>query len=188
MPWSRCSRSIRIVSRPNAALARMSAVEAAPAAPAAATNGQQRDHDLPLPAMATRRHSRTRNRSTSGSVRAPDGGAAPAAFAPGEYAEATRTAPGLRSADIAPAQAARDLRWPIYLVIGVSALVVLIAAILIRGSEFTAALRPAPTAALPVLGATAQAGAPALDTTARTGERVRERARERRSYIACPAP
>jgi hypothetical protein len=146
-------------------LARMSAVEAAPAAPAATTNGQQRDHDLPLPAMATSGIAALASAQPAASVRAPDGGAAPAAFAPGEYAEATRTAPGLRSADIAPAQAARDLRWPIYLVIGISALVVLIAAILIRGSEFTAALRPAPTAALPVIGATAQAGAPALDTT-----------------------
>jgi hypothetical protein len=72
----------------------------------------------------------------------------------------------LRTADGAPAQAARDIRWPLYLVIGVSALVVLISAILIRGSEFTAALRPAPTAALPVLGAATQAVAPALDTTA----------------------
>ena len=146
-------------------LARMSAVEAAPAAPAAATNGQQRDHDLPLPAMATAGTAAPAIAQPAASVRAPDGVAAPAAFARGEYAEATRTAPGLRSADIAPAQAARDLRWPLYLVIGISALVVLIAAILIRGAEFTAALRPAPTAALPVIGATAQAGAPALDTT-----------------------
>jgi len=146
-------------------LARMSAVEAAPAAPAATTNGQQGDYALPLPAMATSGTAALASAQPAASVRAPDRGAAPAAFAPGEYAEATHTAPGLRSADIAPAQAARDLRWPIYLVIGISALVVLIAAILIRGSEFTAALRPAPTAALPVIGATAPAGAPALDTT-----------------------
>jgi hypothetical protein len=46
-------------------------------------------------------------------------------------------------------------------VIGVSALVVLIAAILIRGSEFTSALRPAPTAALPVLGAATEVAVPA---------------------------
>src|SRR5207249_4088342 len=90
----------------------------------------------------------------------------PAAFPIGDYVEETRAAPGLRAADDAPAQAARDIRWPLYLVIGVSALAVLIAAVLIRGSEFTAALRPAPTAALPVLGATAPAVAPALDFTA----------------------
>ena len=86
-------------------LARMSAVEAAPAAAAATTNGQQRDHDLRLPAMATAGAAALASAQPAASVRAPDGGAAPAAFAPGEYAEATHTAPGLRSADIAPAQA-----------------------------------------------------------------------------------
>jgi len=97
---------------------------------------------------------------------APDVIAAPAAFTPGEYTEAAHTAPELHTFDGAPAQAAPDIRWPLYLVIGVSALLVLIAAIVLRGAEFTTALRPAPTALLPVLGAATQAAAPALDTTA----------------------
>ena len=142
-------------------LARMGTAKAA----SAATNGQQRDHDLPLPAVDSSGTAAPAIARPAATVLAPDLVAAPASFALGEYAEATRAAPGLHTADIAPTQAARDLRWPLYLVIGVSALVVLIAAILIRGSEFTAALRPAPTAALPMLGATTQAIAPALDTT-----------------------
>ena len=96
---------------------------------------------------------------------APDVVAAPAAFTPGEYAQATYTAPELHTVDGAPVQAARDIRWPLYVVIGVSALLVLIAAILLRGAEFTAALRPAPTAPLPVLGAVTQTVAPTLDIT-----------------------
>jgi hypothetical protein len=147
-------------------LARMGTAKAASAAPAAATNGQQRDHDLPLPAVDSSGTAAPAIAQPAATALAPDLVAAPASFALGEYVEATRAAPGLRTADVAPAQATRDIRWPPYLVIGVSALVVLIAAILLRGSEFTAALRPAPTAALPVLGATTQAIAPVLDTTA----------------------
>jgi hypothetical protein len=82
-------------------------------------------------------------------------------FVPTE--EVIHAAPALRSSDIARDQAARDIRWPLYLVIGVSALVVLIAAILIRGSEFAAALRPVPTAALPLVAAATSV--PALDAT-----------------------
>jgi hypothetical protein len=91
--------------------------------------------------------------------------AVPATISTGEYIEAAHTAPELHTLDDAPAQAAPDIRWPLYLVIGVSALLVLIAAIVLRGAEFTAALRPAPTAPLPALGAATQAAAPALDTT-----------------------
>jgi hypothetical protein len=86
------------------------------------------------------------------------------AIAPAEQAKAARAAPALRSAEIAPESAEPNIRWPLYLVIGVSALVVLIAAILIRGSEFAAALRPAPTAALPGFGA-ARSAAPAPGIT-----------------------
>jgi hypothetical protein len=50
-------------------------------------------------------------------------------------------------------------------VIGVSILVVLIAALLIRGPDFMAALRPAPTAALPVVDVVTPVAAPALDIT-----------------------
>jgi len=96
---------------------------------------------------------------------APDVVAAPAAFTPNEYAETTHTAPELHTADAAPAQAARAIRWPLYVVIGVSALLVLVAAILLRGAEITSALRPAPTAPLPAFGATIPAVAPALDIT-----------------------
>jgi hypothetical protein len=143
-------------------LARMGAAKAA----SAATNGQQRDHDLPLPAVDSSGTVAPAIAQPAATVLTPDLVAAPASFALGEYIEATRAAPGLRTTDVAPAQAARDIRWPLYLVIGMSALVVLIAAILIRGSEFTAAPRPAATAALPVLGATTPAIAPAFDTTA----------------------
>jgi hypothetical protein len=72
----------------------------------------------------------------------------------------------LRAAEIAAPPATRAIRWPLYLVIGVSALVVLIAAILIRGPELISALRSAPTAALPVLDATAPVVAPAIEITA----------------------
>jgi hypothetical protein len=97
---------------------------------------------------------------------APELAAAPAAFVPSESTEANHPAPELHTVDAAPAQAARDIRWPLYAVIGVSALLVLFAAIVLRGAEFTAALRPAPTAPLPVLGAATQAAVPTLDTTA----------------------
>jgi hypothetical protein len=146
-------------------LARMRAVETTPAAPAAPTNRQPHNHDVPLPTVA-RVGAAAAAIAQPALVPAPELVSAPAAFTPGESAEATHAAPGLRAADIAPVQAARDIRWPLYLVIGLSALVVLIAAILIRGSEFTAALRPAPTAPLSVLGATAPAVAPALETPA----------------------
>ncbi len=95
----------------------------------------------------------------------PDVIAAPAAFTPSEYAQAAHTAPELHTLDGALAQATPDIRWPLYVVIGVSALLVLVAAIVLRGAEFTAALRPAPTALLPVLSAATQAAVPALDTT-----------------------
>jgi hypothetical protein len=140
-------------------LERMSRVE--PAAPATARNGQHTEHVEAEPAIAVHQ--------TAGEAvaqAAPPVAAAPRPFAPSEHAEAVRTAPALRSAETAPQRAGRDIRWPLYLVIGVSALVVLIAAILIRGSEFMAVLRPAPTAALPVLGAATSALAPALDITA----------------------
>ncbi|MEO7909440.1 MAG: hypothetical protein ABIV47_07290 [Roseiflexaceae bacterium] len=96
---------------------------------------------------------------------APNIVAAPAAFTLGEHAAAPHTAPELHTAEIEPVQAARDIRWPLYVVIGVSALLVLIAALLIRGTEFTAALRPAPTAPLPILSAATSVAAPAIDTT-----------------------
>ncbi len=147
-------------------LARMGTAKAASAAPAGAANGQQRDHDIPLPTMDSSGAAAPAIAQPAATVRAPDLVAAPASFALGEYTEATRAAPGLGTDDVAPAQAAHDIRWPLYLVIGASALVMLIAVILIRGSEFTVALRPAPTAALPGLGAATQAVAPVLDTTA----------------------
>jgi hypothetical protein len=144
-------------------LARMQAVEATSAAPAAAAN-KQHDLNIPLPSA---HGSETANLPSAQmpTTSAPGPIAAPATFRPGEHAEENRAAPGLRAADVGPAQAAPDIRWPLYLVIGISILVVLIAAILIRGSEFTAALRPAPTAVLPGLAATDQVTAPALDTT-----------------------
>ncbi len=141
-------------------LARMGAAKAASATP----NGQQHDHNIALPAPDSSGTAAPAIAQPAAIIRAPDLVAAPAAFAPGEYTEAPRAAPGLRATDVAHARAERDIRWPLYVVIGVSALVVLVAAILIRGSEFTTS-PPAPTAALPALGATTQAVAPALDTT-----------------------
>jgi hypothetical protein len=146
-------------------LARMGTVKAASAAPAVATNGQPRDRGIPLSAVASSGTAAPAIAQPASPLPAPDLVAAPTSFALGENTAATRAAPGLRTADVAPARAARDIRWPLHLVIGMSALVLLIAAILIRGSEFTAALRPAPTAALPVLDVTTQAIAPVLDTT-----------------------
>jgi hypothetical protein len=134
-------------------LARMRIAEAAPAAP---TNGRPQHSDLPLMAEAGAGTARS-------AIAQPP--ATPSTVEHSTYSEAAHPAPGLRSAEVAPAQPARDIRWPLYLVIGVSALVVLIAAILIRGSEFMAALRPAPTAALPVLGATAPVVPPAIVAT-----------------------
>jgi hypothetical protein len=90
--------------------------------------------------------------------------ASPSLLVPAQ--QAARGAPALHSADSAPPQAAPDIRWPLYLVIGVSALIVLIAAIVLRGSEFAAALRPAATAALPVVGAATPVPASALETPA----------------------
>jgi len=140
-------------------LARMGAAKAAPAA---APYGQQADHGIPPPPAGESADAvAPAIDQTAATAITPDFASAPASLVLGENVEATRAAPGLRSDDIAPAQAARDIRWPLYLVIGVSVLLVLLAAILIRGPEFATALRPAPTAALSVLdGATA--AAPAL--------------------------
>jgi hypothetical protein len=135
-------------------------IQVEPAAPASAGNGQHAD--LATPAPAGHAHPAIGELAAHA---APPLAAAPDAYAPGDRAETVRTAPALRSAERAPERAGRDIRWPLYLVIGMSALVVLIAAILIRGSEFMAALRPAPTAALPALGAATPAVAPALDVT-----------------------
>jgi len=147
-------------------LARIGAIEAASAARPAATIGQPPDQGVAaLPAGDSSDTAAPAIAQPAATVLATKLATAPASFAPGEYVEPTRAAPGLRPADIAPAQVARHIRWPLYLVIGVSALVVLIAVILMRGSEFAASLRPAPTATLAVLGATTQAIAPALDTT-----------------------
>jgi len=135
--------------------------QAATSAPAATGNGRHPDHGAARAAIDDRR---TVN-PTVDHV-APARAVAPDRFTPGDQAEAARVAPALRSVEAAPERAARAVRWPLYLVIGVAALVVLIAASLIRGSEFMAMLRPAPTAALPVLGAATSVVAPALDITA----------------------
>ncbi len=141
-------------------LARMGTAASSLPAPVAAPNVPQHDYDRPSPVA----HNAPTIAQSVQPVGEPAPVVAPASFAPADYTEAPRAAPGLRSADVAPAQAARTIRWPLYLVIGISILLVLIAAILIRGSEFTAALQPAPTAALLALGAATPA--PALDTTA----------------------
>jgi hypothetical protein len=146
-------------------LAHMRAAETGVAALAAAPNGRPEAYNVPLPPGGSSSSAAPTIAQLPTTAPTPGLVAAPAAFTANEHAEATRTAPGLRTAEAAPAQAARDLRWPLYAVIGVSALVVLIAAILIRGSEFMAALQPAPTAALPALGAPTQAVAPALGVT-----------------------
>jgi hypothetical protein len=145
-------------------LARMGAIEAAPAASNTPPIAQQKSHDTPL-ASADRSEAATPTIVQPAAMREHEPVATPAGFAVGKSAEETRAAPRLRSSNIAPAPAARDIRWPLYLVVGVSAVMVLLAAILIRGSEFAAALRPAPTAELPVAGAATQAVAPALDAT-----------------------
>jgi hypothetical protein len=141
-------------------LARMGMIEAARAV--SAPKRQQHDHDIPEPEVraGTAAPAIVQPAATE---RAPDIVAAPAAFTLVESAEVPHTAPELHTADVVPVQAARDIRWPLYVVIGVSAMLVLIAAIVLRGAEFTAALRSAPTAALPVLGATIPVAA--LDTT-----------------------
>jgi hypothetical protein len=141
-------------------LARMGMIEAATAA--SAPKRQQHDHGILEPAVRVGTAAPA-IAQLAATERAPDIVAAPATVTLGESAEVPHTAPELHTADVAPAQAARDIRWPLYVVIGVSALLVLIAAIVLRGAEFTAALRPAPTAALPVLGATIPVAA--LDTT-----------------------
>jgi hypothetical protein len=145
-------------------LARMGIIEAAAAVSATVAPGQQLHHDVPNPAANSRTVAPATAQPAAAGI-SPDFVAAPAGFTLGKYAEATHTAPELHTTDNAPAQAAPDIRWPLYVVIGVSALLVLIAAILLRGAEFTAALRPAPTAPLPVLGVATQAVAPAFDTT-----------------------
>lgn len=136
-------------------------VQVEPDAPAGVGNGHHADLRTALPAGD--------DPPTVGEVAAQAAApfaVAPDRLAPGEQAEAARAAPALRSAESAPQRSGRDIRWPLYLVIGVSALLVLLAAILLRGSEFMAVLRPAPTAALPTLGAAIPVVAPALDSTA----------------------
>jgi hypothetical protein len=145
-------------------LARMDLIEAAVAAPAPVANGQQRSHAAAHPAVASS-DIVTPAIAQSAAGLATDVAAKPAAYTLGESAEPLHTAPELHAADSVPVQTARDIRWPLYAVIGGSALLVLIAAILIRGSEFTAALRSAPTTSLPALSATTQAVVPALNTT-----------------------
>ena len=104
-------------------LARLRAVDTAPAVPTTATNGQQRDHDhsqITADSVSTAAPAIAQPAATE---HAPELVAAPATFTPNEHPVATRAAPGLRSVDVVPAQAARNIRWPLYLVIGVSALV-----------------------------------------------------------------
>jgi hypothetical protein len=141
-------------------LERMAQAEPAePPTPAGTENGHHPDHATELPADT---------HSTIGEpvAQVAPRHAAPDLFGSEEPIGTVRAAPALRSAEAAPERAGREIRWPLYLVIGVSALVVLIAAILIRGSEFMAVLRPAPTAALPTLGAPTPVVVPALDITA----------------------
>jgi hypothetical protein len=141
-------------------LARMNSIEAAAPVPAQTS---PHVHEPAPPAVASAAVPATQPAAAD---HAPELVAAGAATAIGDDAIAAHTAPELHAADATPTQAARDIRWPLYVVIGVSALLVLIAAILIRGSEFRAALRPAPTASLPALGAATQVIAPALGSTA----------------------
>jgi len=61
-----------------------------------------------------------------------------------------------------PDQAARTIRWPLYLVLGLAILIVLIAAFLIRGSDLLPSSQPAPTPSL-AGAATALPAASALD-------------------------
>jgi hypothetical protein len=61
----------------------------------------------------------------------------------------TQVAPALIAAEPTATEAAPNIRWPLYTVIALSILLVLIAAILLRGNEIITALRPAPTVALP---------------------------------------
>ncbi|HEU5103184.1 MAG TPA: hypothetical protein VFU22_29385, partial [Roseiflexaceae bacterium] len=132
-----------------------------PAAPSSTGNGWHADLATAPPAIDSHDHS-----SEAVDRVAPPPATAADLIDPGDRAEVLRTASALRSAEAAPERAARYIRWPLYLVIGVSALLVLLAAFLIRGPDLMAVLRPAPTAALPVLGAATAVVAPALDITA----------------------
>ncbi|HJZ50213.1 MAG TPA: hypothetical protein VKE41_23745 [Roseiflexaceae bacterium] len=146
-------------------LARIGPAEAvAPAASAAALNGQHLDRAAPPSAVHESLAATPTIVSPAVAAAEPSLPSRSSAFVPGEQA-ADRPAPALRSTETASEQATRDIRWPLYLVLGVSALVVLIAVILIRGSEFAAALGPAPTVGLPAFSAATNAAAPGLGAT-----------------------
>jgi tetratricopeptide repeat protein len=146
-------------------LARMGAASAspqpAPADTADRTNGNGSDRQALMAAEATVAASPAATVAAIESTPALEPAVSPAPVVTVKEPR-THVAPALIAAEPTAGEAAPSIRWPLYSVIALSALVVLIAGILLRGSEIVTALRPAPTAALP--GSVAEG--PANATTA----------------------